>query len=181
MGDVTGKGLQTGMLVALIVGSIRTTVQQDTDPMRILRLVNDQLCEREHASATCLILRIAPDGVVELANAGHIPPYLNGTEMEGALPLGIIAGMEFPVMSFKLEQGDALVLMSDGIAEAQDAHGRLFGFDRISEMLRKPITAAEIATTAQNFGQEDDILVLRVQRDVEQKVEARTEPQFVAS
>ena len=183
VGDVTGKGLQAGMLVALIVGAIRAAVQQDTDPMRILRLVNDQLCEREHASATCLILRIEPDGVVELANAGHLPPYLNGAEMEmeGALPLGIISDMEFPVVSFKLEQGDTLVLMSDGVAEAQDAHGRLFGFERISEMLRKPITAREIATVAQNFGQEDDILVLRVQRTIDQEVAEHAIPQLAAN
>jgi len=62
-----------------------------------------------------------------------------------------------------LEEGDSLLLMSDGIVEAQDSHGRLFGFDRINEMLRTPTTPAEIATAAQKFGQEDDILVLRVE------------------
>jgi serine phosphatase RsbU (regulator of sigma subunit) len=54
--------------------------------------------------------------------------------------------------------------MSDGIVEAQDADGNLFGFERISELLQRHASANEIADLAQNFGQEDDILVLQVQR-----------------
>ncbi|MGD0442748.1 MAG: SpoIIE family protein phosphatase [Edaphobacter sp.] len=165
-GDVTGKGLQAGMLVALIVGAIRSAAEHDNSPHRMLEVLNEQLCERESASATCMVLRFSENGGVELANAGQLPPYLNGTEMqiEGALPLGIVSGMDFPVTSFQLQPGDSLLIMSDGIAEAQNAQGELFGFERIEQMLRNSTTTAEIATAAQKFGQSDDILVLRVQR-----------------
>jgi hypothetical protein len=54
--------------------------------------------------------------------------------------------------------------MSDGVAEAQNAEGHLFGFDRIDEMLPKGITASALATAAQDFGQEDDITALTVMR-----------------
>ena len=165
VGDVTGKGLQAGMLVALIVGAVHTAAQHTSDPTEILSMVNDQLCERGHASATCMVLRIDREGMVELSHAGHLPPYLNGREMEleGALPLGTISGVEFPMLTFQLNPGDSLLVMSDGVVEAQDAQGRLFGFDRINEMLRNPTTPREVATTAQKFGQEDDILVLEIQ------------------
>ena len=165
-GDVTGKGLQAGMLVALIVGAIRSTAQHDNRPEGILKALNDQLCERESASATCMVLRFSPNGVVELANAGQLPPYLNGNEMqiEGALPLGMLRGMDYPVTSFQLELGDSMVIMSDGVVEAQNAYGELFGFERIEQMLRDQTSTAEIATAAQTFGQTDDILVLRVER-----------------
>jgi hypothetical protein len=165
-GDVTGKGLQAGMLVALIVGAIRSAAQHDTSPQRILEALNEQLCERGSSSATCMVMRFAPGGAVELANAGQLPPYLNGVEMqiEGALPLGILSGMDFPVTSFALEPGDSLLIMSDGVAEAQNAQGELFGFERIEEMLRNTTATADIATAAQEFGQTDDILVLRVER-----------------
>jgi hypothetical protein len=178
VGDVTGKGLQAGMLVALIVGAIRSTVQHDPDPLHVLSSLNDELCVREHASATCLMLRIAADGMVTLVNAGHLPPYLNGRElqMEGSLPLGIVAETEFPVMYFKLKMDDALMLMSDGIAEAQNEHGLLFGFDRIDHMLSTPITAAALAEAAQSFGQEDDILVLRIERSGEPRTVSHVEP-----
>jgi len=165
VGDVTGKGLQAGMLVALIVGAIRTAIEQTTDPARILAIINNQLTEREHASATCEILRISGNGAVTMSHAGHIPPYLNGNEvqMEGALPLGMISGVEFPSQSLQLQPGDELTLMSDGIAEAQDSHGQLFGFDKVHEMMTKRATAEEIAVAAQGFGQADDITVLQVQ------------------
>jgi serine phosphatase RsbU (regulator of sigma subunit) len=115
---------------------------------------------------TCLALRIEHDGKASLANAGHLPPYLNGNEMqmEGALPLGAIGGVEFPLMRFQLGAGDFLMLMSDGVVEAQDAEGRLFGFERIGQMLRERATAAGLAAAAQSFGQEDDITVLTVAR-----------------
>jgi serine phosphatase RsbU (regulator of sigma subunit) len=153
------------MLVSLIVGAIRTGMLQSTDPSQILTMLNDQLAEREHSSATCEILRISAGGAVTLSHAGHPPPYLNGTEvaMEGALPLGMISGIIFPSQSLKLQPGDELTLMSDGIAEAQDSHGRLFGFERVHEMMKEGATAEEIATAAIKFGQADDITVLQVQ------------------
>jgi serine phosphatase RsbU (regulator of sigma subunit) len=84
--------------------------------------------------------------------------------MEGALPLGIMEGAEFSVMHFHLKDGDKLVLMSDGIAEATDADGHLFGFERVNELLRTAKSAGEVATAAQSFGQEDDISVISVTR-----------------
>jgi hypothetical protein len=162
VGDVTGKGMQAGMLVAVIVGALH-----GSNPVQMMHEVNVQLCERQHASATCQILYIDPAGNATLANAGQLPPYLNGTEMEmeGALPLGTIPEAESSVTKFVMSPGDSLILMSDGIVEAQDARGNLLGFDRINDLLKKSTTAQEIAQAAQDFGQEDDILVLQVRRD----------------
>jgi len=183
VGDVTGKGLQAGMLVSLIVGAIRTAVQQTTDPSQILAMLNDQLTERQHSSATCEILRISGNGAVTLSHAGHPPPYLNGTEihMEGALPLGMIAGVSFPSQSLQLHPGDELTLMSDGIAEAQDSRGQLFGFDRVHQMMKEGATAEEIAAAARKFGQADDITVLQVQWQGQSTSKAfAPEPQLAA-
>jgi hypothetical protein len=170
VGDVTGKGMQAGMLVALIVGAIRGALMHSNDPAQILREVNEQLCERQHAIATCMILRIDPDGTGIIVNAGQLAPYLNGTEieMEGAFPIGIVPDGEFSVASFELQEGDNLFLMSDGVVEATDPQGVLFGFERISELLQKKATSEEIAKAAQAFGQEDDILVVQVRRNMEQ-------------
>ena len=182
LGDVTGKGVQAGMLVALIVGAIRTEVQHGVAPELILQGVNDQMCERKHVSATCVMLSIEPDGVVTLANAGHLAPYLNGKEMEmeGALPLGVIGGMDFPVMKFQMQPGDSLVMMSDGIAEAQNPNGDLFGFERVHELMSRQISPAELATQAQTFGQEDDILVLCIQRAAASADLLQAEPELTA-
>jgi hypothetical protein len=180
-GDVTGKGLQAGMLVALIVGAIRTAAHYDPDPLAVLQELNQRLCGRGSAHATCLALRIAADGGGRLANAGHLPPYLNGEElpMEGALPLGMVTSAEFSVMHFQLHPGDTLLLVSDGVAEAQNEHGQLFGFERIHALLQRTVTAAELASAAQSFGQEDDISVVSVTRTAKQPQE--TKLQFEAS
>ncbi|MGA2847710.1 MAG: PP2C family protein-serine/threonine phosphatase [Terracidiphilus sp.] len=164
VGDVAGHGMEAGMLATLVVGAIRTAAAFTTDPARILSLLNDRMQGR--GLATCLALRIEKDGSAALANAGHLPPYLNGNEMaiEGSLPLGAIPGIDFPVLVFKLDAGDTLMLMTDGVAEAKNADGHLFGFDRIAEMLRGGIAAAALASAAQGFGQEDDITVLTVSR-----------------
>jgi Stage II sporulation protein E (SpoIIE)/Beta-galactosidase jelly roll domain len=165
IGDVSGKGLKAAMLVALIVGTIRNQAEKDSDPMRMLQSLNRRLIGRGNANATCLALRVAPDGVVTLANAGHLPPYLNGGElvMEGALPLGMLADVEFSVVHFQLQPGDRLTLMTDGIVEAQNETRELFGFARANDLVERNRSAAEIAAAAQSFGQNDDITVLRVE------------------
>ena len=165
-GDVAGKGLQAGMLVALLVGAIRTSAHFDPDPLAVLKVLNQRLWGRSHAAATCLALRIGADGTAMLANAGHLPPYLNGhpVDIEGSLPLGMIEDAEFSVLQFGITEGDHLLLMSDGIAEATDLNGNLFGFERVLELLHNSANAAAIATAAQNFGQEDDISVISITR-----------------
>jgi hypothetical protein len=165
-GDVTGKGLKAGMLVAVLVGAIRNQAEHNCDPLSLLHALNRRLLGRNDAQATCLALRIASDGAVTLANAGHMAPYLNGEPiaMEGALPLGMMEAAELSVMQFRLKPDDKLVLMSDGIAEATDTEGNLFGFERVLELLHSAKSAAEIANAAQSFGQDDDISVISVTR-----------------
>ncbi len=183
VGDVTGKGLQAGMLVALIVGAIRAEAAHNNDPLTTLEALNQRLCGRGQAPATGLALRVAFDGAVTLANAGHLPPYLNGKElpMEGALPLGMTPMPNFSVMHFPLAPGDRLLLMSDGVVEAQDKDGQLFGFDRVNKLVQQPISAADIAAAAQVFGQEDDILVLRITREASSVGQIPEEPALVTA
>jgi len=158
VGDVAGKGLKAGMLSALIVGAIRTAFKFTSEPGAILALLNERLQGR--GLVTCLAMRIDRDGSVELANAGHLPPYIDGKELatEGALPLGALPEVSFSPMHFQLNQGEPLLLISDGVVEARNAQGELFGFDRTREISGQ--SAESIAQAAQAFGQEDDITVL---------------------
>jgi hypothetical protein len=163
-GDVTGKGLKAGMLVALLVGAIRTAADSGSSPASILDALNHRLLGRGDAQATCLAMRIEREGSVTLANAGHLPPYLNGipVEIEGSLPLGLVEQLDCSVHRFFMTETDRLLLLSDGVAEATNKEGKLFGFERILELVRTESRAAKIAETAQAFGQEDDITVIAV-------------------
>ncbi len=165
-GDVSGKGLKAGMLVALLIGAIRTVARFNPDPVVVLEELNLRLLGRSDAQATCLALTIDLDGQVMLANAGHTTPFVNGEslELEGALPLGIFAGAEFSQMRFELKEGDRLALLSDGVAEATNADGQLFGFEAVEGLMRRAGSAKEVADAARAFGQEDDISVIFVTR-----------------
>jgi len=165
-GDVAGKGLQAGMLVALLVGAIRSTSELNSDPLFVLQALNRRMIGRGDAHATCLALRIDASGAVTLANAGHVPPYRNGEPLpiEGSMPLGFFAGAEFSVLRFELEPNDRLVFTSDGLAEATDAEGRLLGFEAIETLAKDGASATKIANAAAGFGQEDDISVIVVTR-----------------
>jgi hypothetical protein len=158
VGDVAGKGLKAGMLAALIVGAIRTAFKFTSDPGSILALLNERLQGR--GLVTCLAMRIDRDGSVELANAAHLPPYINGKELalDGALPLGALPDILFPSTRLQLREGESMLLVSDGVVEARNPQGELFGFERTRAISTQ--SAENIAHAAQTFGQEDDITVL---------------------
>jgi serine phosphatase RsbU (regulator of sigma subunit) len=108
-------------------------------------------------------MHITPEGLVTLANAGHLPPYLNGREiaMPGSLPLGIVAGARYERITLKLAPGDRLTFVSDGVVEAQSKSGELFGFDRTRDISHH--SAPSIANAARAFGQHDDITVVTLE------------------
>ena len=107
-------------------------------------------------------MRISLAGDFTVANAGHIAPYLSGRELETppALPLGLLPDQKYELVQGRLEPGERLVLLSDGVPEARDPQGELYGFERLSHLTL--LSAKQIAQAAQTFGQEDDITVLTV-------------------
>jgi hypothetical protein len=161
IGDVSGKGISAAMLVAVLVGGARARARQTSDPAAILAELNAQMIGRSGGHfATCLVAALSHDGNLRLANAGHLPPYRNGREleMEGSLPLGMTEHLEPVIQIFRLDPDDTLTFLSDGVVEAQNQHGELFGFDRTRSISNQ--SAETIAQAAQAFGQEDDITVL---------------------
>jgi hypothetical protein len=165
VGDVAGKGLPAAMLVSMLVGSIRATAEYTYDPVVILRKLHDRLVGRTFGGfATALAAHIASDGHVTIANAGHLSPYLDGREIElaGALPLGVEGGGQYETASFELGRGSRLTFYSDGVVEAQNQKGELFGFDHAKAISTEP--AAAIVDAAVRFGQSDDITVVTIKR-----------------
>ena len=165
IGDVSGKGLKAAMLGTMVVGALCSLAQEDLSPSSILARLNEQLAAAaEGGFVTCLVLRIAPDGRAVLANAGHPAPYRRSEEIECAacLPLGVTKGAVYTETSFTLEPGVTVTLLSDGVVEARNAAGELFGFERARAISTQ--SAEQIAQAAQAFGQQDDITVLTLTR-----------------
>jgi hypothetical protein len=165
VGDVAGKGLSAAMLVSVLVGAIRGVAEFTSDPAEVLASLNDRLVGRGGGGfTTALAARIGADGRVLIANAGHLSPYLNGNEVEllGSLPLGVANGALYETTGFRMAPGDRLTFYSDGVVEAQSANGELFGFERARQISTE--AAAAIVEAAKQFGQQDDITVVTIER-----------------
>lgn len=161
LGDVAGKGLQAAMNVSMLMGALRRST--DKSPAKILESLNRVLLGSE-SFTTCQVAWFGPEGEVVLASAGHLPPYLNSQEVRlpGGLPLGVTEHVNYDEVRLYLHPGDRLLMMSDGVVEARQGSGELFGFERVHNLSNQ--SAFYIADAAKAFGQEDDITVLTVQR-----------------
>lgn len=167
IGDVAGKGLKAAMNVSMLMGALRRI--QDKSPGRILESLNRVLSGSE-SFTTCQAAWFSANGEVAIANAGHLPPYLNTQEVHipGGLPLGVLPEIRYEEVRLYLHPGDRLLLLSDGVVEARHNSGELFGFDRVHNLSNQ--SAFYIADAAKSFGQEDDITVLTVRRLAEAAV-----------
>jgi hypothetical protein len=167
VGDVSGKGLKAAMNGVLAIGALRTLAAEQLSPGPLLERLNAEIAgSQDGGFITCLCVRIAPGGAATLANAGHLAPFHNGEEVavESGLPLGLLAPVEYAETRLQLLPGELLTLLSDGVVEARNAAGELYGFDRTQAISKQPAKA--IAEAAMEFGQEDDITVLSVARIV---------------
>jgi len=161
IGDVAGKGLKAAMNVSMLMGALRNTPEKS--PARILESLNSVLAGSD-SFTTCQAALFSANGELVLANAGHLPPYLNSQEvaLPGGLPLGVLPEVGYEEVRLYLHPGDRILLLSDGVVEARRPSGELFGFDRVHNLSNQ--SAFYIADAAKEFGQEDDITVLTVRR-----------------
>ncbi len=161
IGDVSGKGMPAAMTVSLLVGTLRTLAHYTQSPGEILTAMNQRMLSRSHGGfTTCLVLRCDANGTLTIANAGHIAPYVAGKELqlENGLPLGLAAESAYAESTFQIAPGEQLTLLTDGVPEARDKAGALFGFERSAALSTQ--SAEAIASAAQAFGQDDDITTL---------------------
>lgn len=167
LGDVSGKGLKAAMSVSLIVGVLRSLSGEYSSPVQMLQGLNRCLCGRlQGGFVTAIVMRLFPNGRVILANAGHLPPFLNSEELEieGSLPLGLLSFAEYGEIQIQLHPGDHLSLYTDGLVEARNSTGEIYGFERLNTLFATHPTAQQATEAAVAFGQEDDITVLTLTR-----------------
>ena len=164
VGDVSGKGLKAAMTVSAIMGALPGC--RSRKPSEVLAHLNEAVYGRIGGFVTCCVAHISPDGTMTIANAGNPAPYRNGVEMtvEPGLPLGLLADATYAETHYQLAPNDRLTFVSDGVLEATNQQGELYGFDRTQSISTQ--SAEKVAQTAQAFGQEDDITVLTLTRTV---------------
>lgn len=142
VGDVAGKGVAASLLMTHLSAILRSLLSLDLPLVELISRANRLFSESTAAAhyATLVCGRATPGGV-DLCNAGHCRPLLlrrNGTERidPTGLPLGLFSSGRYTSRHVDLEEGDCLVLYSDGITEAQDARGECYEEERLMECLR---------------------------------------------
>jgi len=141
VGDVTDKGVPAALVMAATRSVLRASAQRLVDPGETLERVNEHLCPDmpEKMFVTCLYGVLDPEtGHFRFANAGHDLPYVktaNGVvELRArGMPLGLMPGMPYEEKETVLQPGDSLLLHSDGVVEAHDPEGAMFGFPRLKQ------------------------------------------------
>lgn len=168
IGDATGKGLPAALLVNECWSILRTLIDENVSPAEFLGRINRVLNRRVRATGrfvTLFLVIIDMDrGVAIYASAGHNPPLLVGATPERSqyvthdegLPLGVIADAHFSEHELKLEPGDTLFLYSDGLTEAQNSEGQIFGEERVQAMVSSMVDRPLLELLAQVKQEMDD-------------------------
>ncbi len=155
LGDVSGKAAPAALFAALVSGIMRAAAKQRPEPARMLALLNDQLQERKLESQYVTMLFAVWNGesrTLQVANSGAVQPvFYHGctasTVRAEGFPLGLFPGVAYEELSVKTEAGDVVVFVSDGILDAENAEGEMYGQERLSGVLcsLRDATAQELA------------------------------------
>ncbi len=181
VGDVTDKGVPAALVMAATRSVLRASAQRLVDPGAVLERVNEHLCPDmpEKMFVTCLYGVLDPEtGHFRFANAGHDLPYVKTTEgsvelRARGMPLGLMPGMSYEEKETVLAPGDSMLLHSDGVVEAHDPNGAMFGFPRLKESVARYPGGGELIDrvltdlhehTGADAEQEDDITMVTVAR-----------------
>jgi sigma-B regulation protein RsbU (phosphoserine phosphatase) len=141
LGDVSGKGVAASMLMAHLQAMFRTLISVGLSLEQMIERASRVFCESTLPThyATLVCGKTNPSGLVEVCNAGHLPPLLfqAGTVRQidaTGLPMGIFCNEHFTVNRMQLERGDTLLLYTDGFSEATNAGGMEYGFERLARL-----------------------------------------------
>jgi serine phosphatase RsbU (regulator of sigma subunit) len=184
VGDATGKGVPAALVMATTCGMLQAVSQalDSSSPAEVLSQVNETLFSRipPEMFVTCFYCILKPKGGrLVYANAGHDLPYLRGQgggceELRArGMPLRLLPGMSYEEKQIVLNVGEAALFHSDGLVEAYDPKGEMFGFPRLQALVAKHGEERSLGNylmeelysfVGEGWEQEDDITLLTLER-----------------
>jgi serine phosphatase RsbU (regulator of sigma subunit)/anti-sigma regulatory factor (Ser/Thr protein kinase) len=203
VGDVTDKGVPAALLMARTHSILRAEAPRLVAPGAVLARANDLLAAEmpERMFVTCLYMVLEPaTGRVVYANAGHNLPYVRTADgvvefRATGMPLGLMPGMAYEERTSHIGRGDSVLLYSDGIVEAHDPAGEMYGFPRLKADMATELAGTELLDellerlhtfTGRGWEQEDDITMVALRRspddgDIETVADAIAGPEVAAT
>jgi serine phosphatase RsbU (regulator of sigma subunit) len=185
VGDATGKGVPAALVMSTACGMLQLAAQEldSSSPGEVLSRVNETLFTRIPANmfVTCFYCILDPESAsLSYANAGHDLPYVlrgSGGECEElrarGMPLGLMPGMSYEEKETILNSGEAALLYSDGLVEAHNPKGEMFGFPRLRALIAEHGEKRSLGDSlleelyyfvGDGWEQEDDITLLTLRR-----------------
>jgi serine phosphatase RsbU (regulator of sigma subunit) len=182
VGDATGKGVPAALVMATTCGMLQAVSRAlASSPGEVLDQVNETLFSRipSNMFVTCFYAILDPEsGNLAYANAGHDLPYLrrrgDAEELRArGMPLGLMPGMSYEQKEIVLEEGEAALFYSDGLVEAHDPQGEMFGFPRLRALVAEHGEEGSLGEflmeelysfVGEGWEQEDDITLLTLKR-----------------
>jgi serine phosphatase RsbU (regulator of sigma subunit)/predicted ester cyclase len=186
VGDATGKGVPAALVMASTRSMLRAVAQalDSSSPGEVLARVNDSLVMDipPNMFVTCFYAILDPEsGTLSYANAGHDLPYLHRGRGEAeelrarGMPLGLMPGMSYEEKEIELDVGEGVFFYSDGLVEAHDPKGEMFGFPRLRALVAEQGEERTLGDSlleelysfvGKGWEQEDDITLLTLKRSV---------------
>jgi sigma-B regulation protein RsbU (phosphoserine phosphatase) len=182
LGDVSGKAAPAALFAALVSGIMRSAAQQKLAPAAMLALLNDALQERRLDSQYVVMLFALwndENQTLQVANSGAVQPVFcrsgeSITVKAEGFPLGMFPNATYEEFNVATQPGDAIVFVSDGILDAENEKGEMYGEQRLATLLcgSRDLPAQHIASAilsdvtqfqgAQDRFDDETIIVLRV-------------------
>src|SRR4029450_2014849 len=145
VGDATGKGVPAALVMSTTCGMLQLAARAlgSPSPGEVLGQVNETLVARipSNTFVTCFYAILEPEsGTLRYANAGHDLPYVqrggNADELRArGMPLGLMPGMHYEEKEIVLDAGEAAFFYTDGLVEAHNPKGEMFGFPRLRALI----------------------------------------------
>jgi sigma-B regulation protein RsbU (phosphoserine phosphatase) len=142
LGDISGKGVSAALLMSHLSAIFRGLIGSGEALVSIMERANRLFCAAVPAGsfATLVAARLRPDGAVELSNAGHVPPIvhngcINRLPPDG-VPLGLFCQSTYTSQRLRLETGDRLVLVTDGLVESTDGDDTEYGIGAVASLVQ---------------------------------------------
>ena len=182
VGDATGKGVPAALVMSSTRSMLRALARASNSPGEVLEQVNDLLVTDipPNMFVTCFYAILDPEsGRLRYANAGHDLPYLHRGRGEAeelrarGMPLGLMPGMGYEEKEIELDVGEGVFFYSDGLVEAHDPKGEMFGFPRLRALIAQHGEEAALGDylleelyhfVGESWEQEDDITLLTLER-----------------
>ena len=183
LADVSGKGISAALLSSMVLGALSMEFHSSAQPREILNRVNRLLCEKSlpEQFVTLFLFLQNPQGMGQFISAGHNPAYVFRSAtgridklLSDAFFLGMFDSASYESRPFRLGQGDILVVISDGLTDAQNPREEMFGEERLLQVIRREAPAgghaigqkflAAIEEFTQGMAQTDDITFVVVEK-----------------